>query len=175
MGRDKALLPFRGTTFLEHLIAVLSSNVAPLIIVLGHHADSIRQVIPAGPQVVVNSDYKKGMLTSLQTGIRSLPAETGAALFTLVDHPAVAPETVDLLIDEFGKAKPLIAIPRYGDRRGHPVIAARSVLDEILALPPSSSAKDVIRSHGEETLFVDTDDPGILWDIDLPEDYAALR
>jgi len=175
MGRDKALLAFRGTTFLEHLIAVLLPRIDPLVVVLGHHADLIRQVIPSGPQVVVNPDYKRGMLTSLQAGIRALPTTAKSALFTLVDHPAVAAETLDLLIGKYEKTKPLIAIPRYGERRGHPVIAACTVLDEIVASPPASSAKEVIRSHRDETLFVDVDDPGILWDIDLPAEYDKLR
>ncbi len=175
MGRDKALLEFRRTTFLGRIIALLAPRVEPLVVVLGHHAETIRQVVPDGPRVVVNANYKAGMLTSLQAGIRALPAEAEAALFTLVDHPAVAEKTVELLIGEWEKTKSLIAIPRHGGRRGHPVILRRSVLDEILALGPESSAKDVIRSHRAETLFVDVDDPGVLCDIDLPEQYDRLR
>ena len=175
MGRDKALLEFRRTTFLGRIIVLLAPRVEPLVVVLGHHADVIRQVIPGGPRVVVNKNYRAGMLTSLQTGIRALPSEVEAALFTLVDHPAVAEKTVELLIGEWQKAKPLVAIPRHGGRRGHPVILRRSVLDEVLALGPESSAKDVIRSHRAETLFVDVDDPGVLCDIDLPEQYDRLR
>ena len=175
MGRDKALLEYRRTTFLGRIIAVLEPRVEPLVVVLGHHAEAIRQAVPSGPRVVVNANYQAGMLTSLQTGIRELPPDTEAALFTLVDHPAVAEETVELLIGEWAKAKPLIAIPRHGGRRGHPVIVKRQVLDEILALGPESSAKDVIRSHRDRTLFVDVDDPGVLYDIDLPEQYERLR
>ena len=174
MGRDKALLAYRRTTFLGRIIAVLEPRVEPLVVVLGHHAEAIRQAVPSGPRVVVNTNYQAGMLTSLQTGIRALPCEAEAALFTLVDHPAVAEETVEMLIGEWRKAKPLIAIPRHGGRRGHPVIVRRSVLDEILALGPESSAKDVIRSHRDRTLFVDVDDPGVLYDIDLPEQYESL-
>ncbi len=175
MGRDKALLEYRRTTFLGRIIAVLEPRVEPLVVVLGHHAEAIRQAVPSGPRVVVNANYQAGMLTSLQTGIRELPPDTEAALFTLVDHPAVAEETVELLIGEWAKARPLIAIPRHGGRRGHPVIVKRQLLDEILALGPESSAKDVIRSHRDRTLFVDVDDPGVLYDIDLPEQYERLR
>ena len=175
MGRDKALLEYRRTTFLGRIIAVLEPRVEPLVVVLGHHAEAIRQAVPSGPRVVVNANYQAGMLTSLQTGIRALPPDTEAALFTLVDHPAVAEETVELLIGEWEKARPLIAIPRHGGRRGHPVIVKRQVLDEVLALGPESSAKDVIRSQRDRTLFVDVDDPGVLYDIDLPEQYERLR
>ena len=175
MGRDKALLEYRRTTFLGRIIALLEPRVEPLVVVLGHHAEAIRQAVPSGPRVVVNTNYQAGMLTSLQTGIRSLPPDTEAALFTLVDHPDVAEETVELLIGEWEKARPLIVIPRHGGRRGHPVIVKRQVLDEILALGPESSAKDVIRSHRDRTLFVDVDDAGVLCDIDLPEQYERLR
>ncbi len=174
MGRDKALLEYRGTTFLGHLVEVLTPRVDPLIVVLGHHADTIRETLPPGPQVVVNPDYESGMLTSLQAGIRALPSDTEASLFTLVDHPAVRGDTADLLLARFARQQPLLAIPQYGDRRGHPVIVQRSVLEEILALPTDSSAKSVIHAHRPETLFVNVDDPGILRDVDLPEQYDEL-
>ena len=175
MGRDKALLPFRGATFLNHLISVLLPRVQPLIVVLGHHAETIRDSMAAGPQVAVNPDYKLGMLSSLQAGIRALPPEAEAALFTLVDHPAVHESTVDQLLEAFRtSAKPLV-IPCYGERRGHPVIASCAVLDEMLDLTPDASPKDVIRAHRAETHLVDVDDPGILRDIDLPSDYEKLN
>ena len=174
MGRDKALLEFRGTTFLNHLIAVLLPRVDPLVVVLGHHADTIRNHIAAGPKVVVNLDYKLGMLSSLQAGIRALPPACQAGLFTLVDHPTVRETTLDQLLAAFQEPGKLLVIPRYANRRGHPVIASRAVLSEIVDLSPDASAKDVIRAYRAETRFVDVDDPGILRDIDLPSDYAEL-
>ena len=175
MGRDKALLAYRGTTFLGHLISVLEPRVDPLIVVLGHHAEAIRGSLEAGTRVVVNPDYQRGMLSSLQTGIRALPPEAEAALFTLVDHPAVAESTVDRLLAAFRDSGKGIVIPRYGDRRGHPVIAARKVLEEMLALSPDASPKDVIHAHRDETAFIDVEDPGIVRDIDRPQDYEELK
>lgn len=175
MGRDKALLPYHGSTFLNHLITLLLPRVESLIVVLGHHSDEIAASLPAagGLNIVTNPDYKRGMLTSLQAGLRAVP-DAPAILFTLVDHPAVRAQTVDRIIEEFFRNSPALAIPRYGERRGHPVLLSREVAREILALPPGSSAKEVIRAHREETRFVDVDDPGVLRDIDLPADYEAL-
>ena len=175
MGSDKALLPYADSTFLEHLITVFLPRVNPLIVVLGHHADEIAAKLapPRDFQIVVNENYKRGMLTSLQAGLRAAPGAE-ALMFTLVDHPAVQPETVDRLIEEFQRTTPAVAIPRFGERRGHPVLIARRVADEILALAPESSAKDAIRKHRDETLFVDVEDAGVLRDVDLPSDYEAL-
>jgi molybdenum cofactor cytidylyltransferase len=123
--------------------------------------------------VVINPDYRRGMLTSLQTGLGAV-GDASAALFTLVDHPAVGASTIDRLVEEFTRGNAALAIPRYGERRGHPVLLSRRIMGEILGLPSDKSAKEVIRAHAGETLFVDVDDPGVLRDIDLPADYEAL-
>jgi CTP:molybdopterin cytidylyltransferase MocA len=175
MGRDKALLPYLGSTFLNRLISLYLPRVEALVVVLGHHADEIRASLPAaqGLSTITNPDYKRGMLSSLQTGLGAV-GDAPAVLFTLVDHPAVRAQTIDRLIEEFFRDHPAVAIPRYGERRGHPVVLSRRIADEILALPPARSAKEVIRARSGETLFVDVDDAGVLRDIDLPADYEAL-
>ena len=175
MGRDKALLPYHGSTFLNHLISLLLPRVETLIVVLGHHAGEVAATVPAsrGLSIVTNPDYQRGMLTSLQTGLSAV-REASGVLFTLVDHPAVRTQTIDRLIEEFFRNTAALAVPRYGERRGHPVLLSRPIAREILALPANSSAKQVIRGHLAETLFVDVDDPGILRDIDLPADYETL-
>lgn len=176
MGRDKALLPYGDSTFLSRLISIFHPRVDPLIVVLGHHATEIAASLAplGGLKVAINADYKRGMLTSLQAGLRAIPSDASQVMFTLVDHPAVSEATIDRLIREFSSSGRMLAIPRQGERRGHPVLLARQVAEEILSLPTESSAKDVIRGHRDETLFVDVDDAGILRDIDLPSDYDDL-
>jgi CTP:molybdopterin cytidylyltransferase MocA len=176
MGRDKATLAYRGSTFLNHLIGLLAARVAPLVVVLGHNAESIQATIRPDSlvTVAVNPNFEQGMLSSLQAGIRALPTGTEAALFTLVDLPAVAATTVDLLLQAFHAGNRLLTIPRCAGRRGHPVIARREILGEIAALPAAGSPKTVIRAHRPETAFVDVDDEGIFRDADAPEEYEML-
>jgi molybdenum cofactor cytidylyltransferase len=171
MGRDKALLSYAGTTFLEHLIGLFLSRVTPVVVVIGHHADAIRAAIPPLPnlQIVVNPNYQSGQLSSLQTGLRTITADD--VLLTLVDHPAVAPATLQALLDH--QDAPLV-IPRYQNRRGHPILLSRPLIDEILALPPEATAKQVIHAHLTEAVLLDVDDPGILRDVDTPADYRSL-
>ncbi len=154
MGRDKALLPYQGSTFLNHLVSVLLPRVSPLIVVLGHHASEIAATLPEADnlRIVPNPGYERGMLTSLQTGLGAT-RNASAVLFTLVDHPAVRTQTVDSLIEEFFRENPALAIPRYGGRRGHPVLLSSAIAHEILALAPESSAKEVIHAHRAETQF----------------------
>ncbi len=52
---------------------------------------------------VLNPDYRSGQTSSMQCGLRAVPADAEGVLFTLADHPAVAASTIDALA---GRAAP---------------------------------------------------------------------
>ena len=172
MGFPKALLEFGGETFLDRLIRTFAADCAPVVAVLGAEAERVRGGLCAADRatIVLNPDYRHGQITSLQCGLRAVPAHARGVLFTLVDHPAVREITVRELLVE----PALIAIPRFGGRRGHPVYFARELVPEFLALDSDSSAKTVIERHGARIRYVDVDDPGILDDVDDPEAYRRF-
>jgi CTP:molybdopterin cytidylyltransferase MocA len=177
MGSPKALLKFRGETFLDRLIGILASHCAPVIVVLGHQAEAIEAGLRRAGQarLVLNPDHRKGQLSSLQCGLRAVPSESRGVLFTPVDHPAVEPATVQRLVEQAGRVPPpLLVIPRYEGRGGHPVCCARDLIPEFLALPAVAQAREVIRRHLEHTCYVEVEDPGILKDVDDPEAYRRL-
>jgi len=175
MGTPKALLDYRGETFLGRLIRVLGSVCDPVLVVLGYHADEIRAEV-AGVRFVVNPDPSRGQLSSLQTALAEVPADAKGFLFLPVDCPAVEPETVRRIVEALhSPEKPLLVIPRYEGRRGHPVCVRRELLAEFLALPPEGQAKEVVRRHADRTCFLDTVDAGVLSDIDDPEAYRILQ
>ncbi len=111
------------------------------------------------------------MTTSLQCGLRALPADCDGVLFTLVDHPAPSPATLDALL---ALQPPLIRVPRYRSKRGHPIWFSRDLIAEFLALPHDGPARDIVARHVDGTEYLDLDDPGIVADIDSPEDYREL-
>ena len=176
MGSPKALLRYREESFLDTLIGLFEARCAPVIVVLGAHAEVIRASAARPATFVVNADFRLGQTSSMQCGLRAVPPEAEGVLFTLVDHPAVAGATLDALLAAApaGRAQPLVRVPRYGDRRGHPIWFARGLIAEFLALPETGAAREIVRGHAAETEFVDVNDPGILADIDDPEAYASL-
>lgn len=171
MGRPKAFLPFRGSTFLSQIADVLGRRCSPVVAVFGHDAANlIRQASGSGIRGIENPDYPLGMLTSLQTGLRALPDSVDTVLFTLVDHPAICEGTVDVLL----RSTAPIAIPRFVGKRGHPVLIRRPIIDEYLREPHSAKARDVIDRHAAEIEYIEVDDPGISDDIDDPALYKQL-
>ena len=166
MGFPKALLQYRDEIFLDTLIGLFAPRCSPVIVVLGAAADQIRAGVARTATFVINTEWEQGMTTSLQCGLRAVPESCEGVLLTLVDHPAVAPSTLDRLL---AQPLPLLRIPRYQEKRGHPVCFSRALFAEFLALPAGGAARDVMQSHFREAEFVDLDDPGIVADIDDPE------
>lgn len=171
MGFPKALLRYREETFLDTLIGLFSSRCSPVIVVLGAAADRIRAAAIRPALFVTNPDYVRGMTTSLQCGLRAVPSESDGVLFTLVDHPAVSPATLDALL---ASPRPLVRVPRYGASRGHPIWFSTSLIPEFLAIPDGGAARDVVRRHAAATEFLDLNDPGVVADIDDPQAYRNL-
>jgi molybdenum cofactor cytidylyltransferase len=172
MGFPKALLRYRDETFLDTLIGLFATRCDPVIVVLGAHDVRIRQGALRPATFVVNPDYHRGQTTSMQCGLRAVPGGAESVLFTLVDHPAVAPSTLDALLAVPGNS--MVRVPRYQGRRGHPIWFARELIAEFLELPENGAARDIVRTHAPQTEFLDVDDAGILADIDDPEAYSRL-
>jgi molybdenum cofactor cytidylyltransferase len=110
----------------------------------------------------------------MQCGLRAVAPDADGVLFTLVDHPALSCDTLDALLAGRGMPSPLLRVPRYAGRRGHPIWFHRDLIAEFLELRPTGAARDIVRAHAAQTEFLDVDDPGILADIDDAEAYARL-
>ena len=178
MGRDKALLAYHGRTFLETILGTLrEAGIARIAVVLGHHADEIRKAVNLeGVEVVVNNEYLRGQTSSLQAALRALEdPDLEAIVLSLVDHPVVSAATVRALLKSYGQSHAPVIIPTYRGQRGHPVVIARDLFPELQVLGPKEGANIVVRKYGDQTRFVDVDDPGILLDVDDPDTYGRLE
>ena len=175
MGRPKALLPINGQTFIEKIVGALKqTSVGKIIVVLGHSAAEMKPRIEHLPvEILINSDYKLGQLSSLQVAVRNLEktADCDGMLVHLVDNPYIDAKLVENMIDRFRATGKLIVVPLHGTRRGHPVLFSRKLFGELLAAPIDQGAKAVVNAHRDDTLEIDTEDVGITLDIDTPELY----
>jgi molybdenum cofactor cytidylyltransferase len=173
MGSPKALLEFQGETFLDRMTRVFSEFCAPVVVVVGSQADEIRSAVKRPERAVFaeNANYQLGQLSSMQCGLLTMPQNIEGVLFTLVDHPNVQPSTIAALLEE---PRPLLAIPRWQGRRGHPIYFSAGLIGEFLSIPPDSQAKVVIARHMDRARWLDVDDPGILDDVDDPAAYRRL-
>jgi molybdenum cofactor cytidylyltransferase len=177
MGTPKALLTIQGQTFLDRLIGLFAPICDSVMVVLGHDFESVWGRSPTcqdGLTFTINPDPERGMLSSLQCGLNELPANAAGVIFTPVDYPSFQSATLSRIAAAFRGRASDVVIPVYRGRNGHPVCVSRRIVQELLALPATAQARDVIRQHRERTCFVDVEDPGVVVDIDTPDDYARL-
>ena len=172
MGRPKALVPFEGLTFVEHLLqATNHPRVGIVRVVLGANAESIQAELKLDQEiVVVNQDWQQGQLSSIQSAIRSLPADqTAGLLLCPVDHPLISSQLVSRLIAEFDSDRKLIVVPTHQGRRGHPVIFHASLYAELLDASPNVGARQVVWAHPDAIAEIETDEAGVILNLNDPE------
>ena len=178
MGRSKALLPhpISGESFITYLVNVFRSGGADPVLVVGRAEDTpLRdQAVAAGAIFVTNPDPSRGQLSSLLAGMERAEAlGVGGLLVCPVDLPGITPAVVTRVLAASGTA--LIVRPTCQDRAGHPVYFSRALFPELHAADPSVGARAVVHADPSRVLAVPCDEPGILTDVDTPEDYERLR
>ena len=178
MGQDKALLLYRGRTFLETIVSTLNEGgIERVAVVLGHHAQEIRRaVVLRGAEIVVNPHYQLGQTSSLKVGLAALDGpEVEGVLICLVDHPGVSSETIRAMAESFQPPFPFVVIPIFRGRRGHPVLISRQLFPELLSLGAGVGANTVIRKQFASARILEVKDAGVVTDIDDVEAYHRLE
>jgi molybdenum cofactor cytidylyltransferase len=177
MGQAKLLLPYQDSTILENVIEnCLSSRADKTVVVLGAYRDKIIPLIEHLPlSTSYNQDYKQGMLSSIQCGLRSLSSDIQAILIVLSDQPGIPGQIIDRLIENYHRTQKGIILPVYSQKRGHPVLIDLKYREEILNLSSDLGLRALVHAHAEDVLEVSVDCPNILKDIDTPDDYKHSR
>lgn len=178
---EASLAPTKAKTFLEHLIEVTRHPQAGILrVVVGAHAMEIRaQAKLDADELVVNEEWRRGQLSSLQAAIRSLPAgKTEGMLVCLVDHPLISAPLVSTLLETFERDKNKIVIPTYRGKRGHPVIFPRALYAELLGVredtPENIGARAVVRAHAANVIEIPVNEEGVIVNLNDPETFRRF-
>jgi len=175
-GGKKLLTLIDGEPLLDHTIdALLDGGVSEVIVVVGKDARAelerdVNAMLDPRVRAVENPDPSHGMFSSIQEGVAQ--AQGDAILVMPGDMPFVSAETVRAVIAAYER-KPAIVSPRYRGKRGHPVALPASLRDEIRSAKPGATLHDVIHAHTDMRVDIEVDDPGIVRDVDRPEDLES--
>ena len=177
-GAFKPLLKWGKRTVIGECVHQMrNSQLAEIFVVLGHRELEIRQSLAgSGVQYAINEDYRKGMLSSIKTGLAMVSPNEDAVLIALVDQPMVTKEIINQLIEAFVKGDKGIALPTYQGKHGHPIIISSKYFDDMMQLDENSDEglRAFINAHRNDCLEVPVDTPAVVEDIDHPEDYERL-
>jgi molybdenum cofactor cytidylyltransferase len=159
LGPPKQLLPFRGTTMLGWVVKQTerATGLDEAIVVLGRAADEVRERVDFGAvRVIENPVFSEGCSSSYRAGLAALSPQSEAIMIILGDQPGILPEVIDRLAEEWRQEKALIALCSYQGRRGHPMIFAQPMFEQLSGLHGDKAAwklVDANASHVQEVHF----------------------
>ncbi|MFS8084078.1 MAG: nucleotidyltransferase family protein [Acidobacteriota bacterium] len=176
MGAFKPLLPFGDSSVIESCIDTLrAAGIEKVIVVVGHRGEDVQsQLVNSKVSFAINPDPDSEMNASIACGARLVSDSAKALLIALVDHPAVPPEVLTQLIDEWTQDAKLVQ-PEYAGRGGHPVLIDLAYRQELLDLDPEKGLRALFATHHQEVLRVPVDSPYVARDMDTWEDYRRLH
>lgn len=175
MKQFKPLLPLGEGTITDRVIDLFLNEGVDVFLVAGYrHGDIVAGTKQRDIAIVYNPDYEKGMFSSIQAGVRHLPPGYRAFFILPVDIPLVKPTTIRRLIEASKENPGKIIYPVYQGKRGHPPLIPATLAGDILGWGKGGGLKAVLKSKEKLAREVPVRDSFILFDIDTPEDYAAL-
>jgi len=176
LGPPKQLLPFRGTTLLGWVVKQVehAAGLDEVIVVLGRVADEIREQVDFGrARVVENPVFTEGCASSYKAGLAARNPESQALMIILGDQPGIMPEVIDHLADEWRRKESLISLCSYNGRKGHPMIFAQPMFEQLAALHGDKAAWKLVDANAALVQEVQFD---LLFpdDINTAEDFERL-
>ena len=173
MGKFKPLLPIKGNTLIEQVIKnIRAASIERILVVVGHQAETLIPILERNEVCwAANPDYIQEMFSSIKVGVDHLDGRLRAFFLVPGDMPFVRPQTFQKLLAAFDSEKMDMLRPRYGDKRGHPVLISASRIPSIAGYGGSGGLRAVVNKQNWRTVDLDCNDPGILVDLDNLVDY----
>ncbi|HEU5459003.1 MAG TPA: nucleotidyltransferase family protein [Pyrinomonadaceae bacterium] len=162
LGPPKQLLPFRGTTMLGWVVrqAQRATRLDEIVVVLGRAADEIRERVDFGAaRVVENPVFAEGCSSSYRAGIGALDPRSAAIMIILGDQPGITPEIINALAEQWRSEEAEIALCSYRGRKGHPMLFAQSMFEQLKALHGDKAAWKLVDASSQVVQEVQFDLP----------------
>lgn len=173
--RNKLLAEVDGEPLVRRAAGtLLGADLAEVIVVLGHESEAVRTALAdLDVRFVDNPAYDEGLSTSVARGVEAA-GDADAALFLPGDMPAVDPETAALLVDAYRAGLATALAAAHDARRRNPVLFGATHFEALRSVDGDVGGREVLL-EGDESALVETDDPGVVEDVDTTDDLRRHR
>ncbi len=172
-GQPKQLLDYHGEPFVRRVAkTALAAGLSPVVIVTGANAEAVEAAVRDLPVILArNEQWQDGQSASVKAGL-SQCADSGGAVFLLVDQPQVTVHVLQALASRHALGLPPVIVPLVADRRGNPVLFDRAVFADFQALEGDVGGRAIFRNYPVE--YIPWHDESLLFDVDNEADYRKL-
>ena len=166
---NKLLLEVDGQPLICRTIQTMRPFVDRVVVVTGRYHKELQPVLTKeGVTVAYNSQYEKGMFSSVLTGLNQVTDED---IFLIPgDIPNVSKKTYEKLLSTRGDVR----VPTYKGKDGHPLFLANYLVKEARKEAIDSNMRQFLNKHEDVKVRVEVDDPFVCVDVDTLENYQSL-
>jgi molybdenum cofactor cytidylyltransferase len=173
-GRTKQVEIAGGKPLVHHAVgAARDAGIDDVVVVVGHAADAVAEVVGRSARVVHNPRFAEGQASSLTAGLDALGDDVDAAVVLLADQPGIGGDHVRALLDAAEHRDEPIVRLRFADGPG-PALLRRSVWDEVRALEGDVGARALIDAR-PDLVFDAVVEGSAPPDVDTPADLERFE
>ena len=173
-GSDKRIARMQdGRRLLDVSLGHVVDSGLPLVVCVGKaDTELVAELSSRDILCVTSPNSASGMGSTLADGMAGAPASWTAIIIGLGDMPMIQPETYRLVANALTPGK--IVTPVYLGQRGHPIGFDQSYFPTLMGLRGDQGARQVIAANPAAVIAINVSDPGVVVDVDTPEQLASI-
>ena len=151
------------------------SKVNKIIIVLGYQNKKVKKVIKKNKKLifVINKNYKKGMASSIKTGLKKVSKQDKGFIIVQSDTPYIKTTDINRICDSVKKRKDLIHALKFKNKVGNPIGFDISVLNKFKKIKGDIGAKFMVKRLKNSTNFIKITNMKAFKDFDKSSDFRT--
>ena len=177
-GRNKLMAETKEgkPLFLKAVEAAIKSKANPVFVVTGNQAAAMEEFLEdIDVNVIYNPAYRAGVKTSLNLGLKSVPAFCDGALLLPADMPNVDAGFIDKMIASYNKGQEKqLCIASWKGVKHNPVIWSKALYGVADLVPENADLRPVFMEHEDYTTLVEAPSAETLWDVTYVSDIEKL-
>ena len=177
-GRNKLLVEDANgkPLFLKAVEAAIKSKANPVFVVTGNQSAVVEEFLEdIDVNILYNPAYRSGVKTSLNLGLKSVPAFCDGALILPADMPNIDAKFIDKLIAAFKKGQEKqLCIASWKGVKHNPIIWSKALYGVADLVPENADLRPVFMEHEDYTTLVEAPSAETLWDVTFVSDIEKL-
>jgi len=165
---------FKGKPLINHILfSLIKSKVNKIIVVLGFEHLKIKTKLLKSKKIkfAINKNYKKGMSTSIKTGLKKLPKNSQGFLIVLGDMPNITKTTINKIYSLITRSDKEIILPKFKNRTGNPIGFKQSMIKNIYKIKGDRGAKNIIKKNNKKIKFLNINSKSILTNFNTKRNF----
>ena len=167
---------FKGKPLINHILfSLIKSKVNNIIVVLGFEHLKIKTKLLRSKKIkfVINKNYKKGMSSSIKTGLKKLPKNNQGFLIVLGDMPNISKTTINKICSLITRSDKEIILPKFKNRTGNPIGFKQSMIKNINKIKGDRGAKNIIKKNNKKIKFLNINSKSILTNLNTKRNFSS--